>query len=94
MEPYVVTRRMIEDGRRQLVLRADLPLNFPVRFLQGTADTAVTTATAIRLLEHATGPDMRLTLVKDADHRFSDGRCLSLIEAAVEEVLSLAGMHD
>lgn len=87
MEPYVITRRMIEDGRRHLVLRSPLPMPFPVRCLQGTADTAVSTATALRLLEHATCPDMRLTLVKDADHRFSDGPCLGLIEAAVTEVL-------
>jgi len=90
MEPYIITRRMIEDGRQQLVLRRPLPLDFPVRCLQGTADTAVSTQTAVRLLEHAESPDMRLLLVKDADHRFSDGPCLGLIEAAVEEVLALA----
>lgn len=87
MEPYVITRRMIEDGRDRLVLRAPLPLPFPVRCLQGTADSAVSTETALRLLEHADCPDMRLTLVKAADHRFSDGPCLALIEAAVLDVL-------
>ena len=88
MEPYIITKRMIEDGRRQLVLRDSLALDFPVRFLQGTADTAVSTETALRLLEHAEGPDMRLLLVKDADHRFSDGPCLKLIEEAVEQVIA------
>ncbi|WP_425083119.1 alpha/beta fold hydrolase [Ruegeria profundi] len=87
MEPYIITKRMIEDGRQRLVLRDALDLPFPVRFLQGTADTAVSTETAVRLLEHATGPDMRLLLVKDADHRFSDGPCLGLIENAVLDVL-------
>ena len=87
MEPYIITRRMIEDGRKRLVLRAPLVLGFPTRFLQGTADTAVSVATALRLLEHAEGPDLRLTLVKDADHRFSDPACLALIEAAVEDVI-------
>lgn len=89
MEPYIVTKRMIEDGRQQLVLRSPLALNVPVRFLQGTEDTAVSTETAVRLLEHATGDEMRLTLVKGADHRFSDERCLDLIEAAVAEVIAL-----
>lgn len=87
MEPYIITKRMIEDGRAQLVLRAPLPLPFPVRFLQGTEDTAVSTQTAIRLLQHAEGDDMRLTLVKGADHRFSDDACLALITSAVEDVL-------
>ncbi|WP_419739969.1 alpha/beta hydrolase [Ruegeria sp.] len=87
MEPYIITKRMIEDGRQRLVLRDALDLPFPVRFLQGTADTAVSTETALRLIEHATGTDMRLLLVKDADHRFSDGPCLGLIENAVLDVL-------
>ena len=87
MEPYIVTKRMVESGRENLVLRDALPLPFPVRCLQGTDDSAVSTETALRLLDHATCDDMRLTLVKDADHRFSDEACLSLIEAAVEEVL-------
>ncbi len=87
MEPYIITKRMIEDGRQRLVLRAPLDLPFPVRFLQGTADTAVSTDTAVRLLDHATGPDMRLLLVKDADHRFSDERCLGLIEQSLREIL-------
>lgn len=88
MEPYVITKRMIEDGRNRLVLRNKLALPFPVRFLQGTADTAVSTATAVRLLEHAASPDMQLTLVKDADHRFSDDRCLALIVKAIDEVMT------
>jgi len=90
MEPYIITRRMIEDGRKQLVLRDPLHLPFPTRFLQGTADTAVSVATAVRLLEHAQGPDMQLQLVKDADHRFSDDRCLKLLIQAVEEVSATA----
>lgn len=87
MEPYRISKRMIEDGRTRLVLRSPLALPFRVRCLQGTADTAVSTETALRLLDHADCEDMRLTLVKDADHRFSDEACLGLIEAALEEVL-------
>lgn len=88
MEPYHVSKRMIEDGRNHLVLRSPLALPFPVRCLQGTADTAVSTETALRLMDHANCDDMRLLLVKDADHRFSDGPCLGLIEAAVLEVMA------
>lgn len=88
-EPYVITRRLIEDGRDNLVLRDPLPLPFPVRLLQGTADTDVEVSVAMRLLAHAEGPDMRLTLVKGADHRFSTPDCLKLIVANVENVLGL-----
>lgn len=84
--PLPVTRRMIEDGRAHRVFDAPLTLPVPVRFLQGTADVEVPVATALRLLDHAVGGDMRLTLVKGADHRFSNPACLALITAALAEV--------
>lgn len=90
-EPYIVTRRLIEEGRDNLVLRAPLRLPFPVRFLQGTADPDVARSVALRLLDHAEGADLRLTLVKGADHRFSTPDCLALIDAAVDEVAGRAG---
>lgn len=86
-EPYVITRRLIEDGRDHLVMDRPLPLPFPVRMLQGTADEDVPMDWALRLLDHATGEDIRLSLVKGADHRFSTPDCLQLIGQSVEEVL-------
>lgn len=88
--PYVITRRLIEDGRRHLVLDRPLELTFPVRFLQGTADADVPVSWALDLLGHAESPDMRLVLVKGADHRFSTPDCLALIGAALQEVLERA----
>ena len=84
--PYRITARLIEDGRDRLILRSPLILPLPTRFLQGTADTSVSTATATRLLDHAQGPDLRLTLVKDADHSFSTPACLALITATITEL--------
>jgi len=85
-EPYVITKRLIDDGWDQLVLRAPLALPFPVRLLQGTADEDVDVSVALRLLDHAEGDDVQLKLVKGADHRFSDEACLAMILKAVEEV--------
>ncbi|MDT8345711.1 MAG: alpha/beta hydrolase [Thermohalobaculum sp.] len=85
-EPYVITRRLIEDGRDQLVLRAALDLPFPVRLLQGTADTDVPAGVALALLDHIDCPDARLTLVKGADHRFSEPRELAILAATLDEV--------
>ena len=88
-EPYIITKRLIEEGRTRLVLRDPLDLPFPVRFLQGTADVDVSREVALRLLDHATGPDMRLTLVAGADHRFSDQACLDLITTTVGDVINV-----
>ena len=83
------TRRLIDDGVNHLVLRAPLSLPFPVRFLQGSADVDVPQERAIRLFEHAEGPDLRLLMVKGADHRFSEPRELELLGATVEDVTAL-----
>jgi len=83
-EPYRITRHLIEDGRNHLVLRSPLALPFPVRLLQGTEDTDVPPDVALRLMHHADSPDLRLTLVKGADHRFSDPDTLALIAQTLE----------
>lgn len=85
-DPLPITRRLIEDGRNHLLLQEPLHLPMPVRLLQGTADEDVPVDWALRLLDHADGADMRLTIVKDADHRFSSPDCLSLIASTVAGV--------
>ena len=84
-DPYAVTRRLIEDGRENLVLRTPLPMAFPVRLLQGTEDEAVRRETALALFDHIDGPDVRLSFVKGTDHRFSEPRDLAMIETAIVE---------
>lgn len=92
--PYPITHRLIEDGRTNLVLNTPLSLPMPVRLLQGTADTDVPPTVALRLLAHAFGPDLRLTLVRDADHRFSTPACLALLVATVEDLLTPRALPD
>ncbi|MEM9582417.1 MAG: alpha/beta hydrolase [Pseudomonadota bacterium] len=90
-EPYIITKKLIEDGRHNLVLREPLSLPFPVRMLQGTADADVDMSVALRLIEHANGDDMRLVILKDGDHRFSDPVALKLIEDAIRNVIEVTG---
>lgn len=85
-EPYVLTRHLIEEGRNHLLLRRPLRLDCPVRLLHGTADPDVDPAVALRLLDHLEGPDTRLTLVKGADHRFSDDRALDILGRTIDEL--------
>ncbi|SLN21472.1 alpha/beta fold hydrolase [Pseudooctadecabacter jejudonensis] len=89
-EPYIITKRLIEDGRDRLVLRDPLEVPCAVRLVQGTADTSVPVAWGTRLLEHLRCEDARLTLVKGADHSFSAPDCLPVIEQALAEVLAAA----
>ena len=85
-EPYIITRNLIEDGRNQLVLRDPLNLPFPVRLLHGTSDEDVAMSVPLKLVDHAECPDMHLTFVKGADHRFSEPELLDMISEAILEI--------
>jgi pimeloyl-ACP methyl ester carboxylesterase len=87
-EPVPITRALIEDGARQLVLDAPIAFDGPVRILQGMADPDVPWRHALTLVDALAGPDVRLHLVKDGDHRLSRPQDLALLTATLEEVLA------
>jgi pimeloyl-ACP methyl ester carboxylesterase len=68
---YLYTRNLVEDGDRNLVLRAPIPLTCPVRLLHGMADESVPWRQSLTLAERLQSADVTLTLVKDGDHRLS-----------------------
>lgn len=86
--PIILTRKMFDDGSRQTIFGRPLHLPFPTRLLQGTDDEDVDQSVALRLLAHASGPDIRLVLIKGGDHRLSGSSELVLIEETVDSVAS------
>lgn len=82
-EPHVYTRELIEEGRRNLVLRRPIPLGIPVRLLHGAADLDVPWTQSRRLLDRIESDDACLTLIKDGDHRLSAPAHLELLRAEV-----------
>ncbi len=85
-EPLMITKKLIEDGRNNLVLNDRLTLNCPIRFLQGMQDPDVHFSQAIRLAEYLGDNDIQLKFVKRANHSFSSGECLSLIIEAINSL--------
>ena len=77
--PTRVTRALIEDGRRHLLLDAPIPLACPVRLLHGQRDPDVPWETALTLADRLAGADVRVVLVKDGDHRLSRPADLALL---------------
>jgi pimeloyl-ACP methyl ester carboxylesterase len=85
-EPLPFTWRLVEDGRRHLLLRTPIPLHCPVRLLHGIADEDVPWETSRRLAEALRGRDVALTLVKDGGHRLSEPHELALLGAMIASV--------
>ncbi len=67
----IITRDLIEDGRRHLLLNGSIGLRCPVRLLQGQRDPDVPWPTALRIAEHLESDDVRVIIIKDGDHRLS-----------------------
>ncbi len=84
-EPYLVTRRLIEEGRNHLLLGGMIETGCPVRILQGVEDPDVPWRHAVELVSRLASDDVVLTLVKDGDHRLSRPEDIErLIRAVVE----------
>jgi pimeloyl-ACP methyl ester carboxylesterase len=83
-EPYPITRGLIEDGRRHLVMDAPFAVGCPVRILQGMQDPDVPWRHALALVELMPHDSVAMTLVNDGDHRLSRDEDIARLIAAVE----------
>jgi pimeloyl-ACP methyl ester carboxylesterase len=84
-EPYPITRGLIEEGRKHLLLDGMIETGCPVRILQGVQDPDVPWQHTVELTSHFARDDVVLTLVKDGDHRLSRPEDIERLIAAVAE---------
>ncbi|HYD45279.1 MAG TPA: alpha/beta hydrolase [Phenylobacterium sp.] len=84
-DPYPITRELLEDGARWSILPGPVPVEVPVRILQGGADSDVPWRHALELAQAIKGEDVVFTLVRDGDHRLSRPQDIERLLAAVEE---------
>ena len=84
-EPYLITKELIEEGRKHLLLGGLIETGCPVRILQGVKDEDVPWEHAVALVSRLARDDVVLTLVKDGDHRLSRPEDIERLLAAVAE---------
>jgi pimeloyl-ACP methyl ester carboxylesterase len=71
-DPYPITRALLEDGARWSILGSEpVPIEVPVRILQGGADPDVPWRHALELAQAIKSEDVVFSLIKDGDHRLS-----------------------
>jgi pimeloyl-ACP methyl ester carboxylesterase len=84
--PYPITRALIEDGRKHLLLDRPVEIGCPVRILQGVLDPDVPWRHALKLVSCLAQDDVVLTLVKDGDHRLSRPEDIERLLRVVDEL--------
>lgn len=83
---YPITRGLLEDGARWTILGGPVPVDVPVRILQGREDPDVPWTHALELANAIRSDDVVFTLIKDGDHRLSRDQDIARLIAAVAEV--------
>ncbi len=89
-EPYIITRLLIEEGRKHLILERGVRYSGPVRILQGMQDPDVPWQHALAVADALSSTDVSVKLLKSGDHRLSDNETLPQVIALVEETCRAA----
>jgi pimeloyl-ACP methyl ester carboxylesterase len=84
-EAYPITKGLIKDGRKHLLLGGLIETGCPVHILQGVQDPDVPWRHAVELVSRFARDDVVLTLIKDGDHRLSRPEDIDRLLAAVKE---------
>jgi len=87
-EPYVFTKALIDDGKYNLLLHDDHPvqLSCPVHLLQGKLDEDVPWQRASEIKSRVEAPSLEVTYIPDGDHRLSRDEDLALLWKTVNAV--------
>lgn len=86
-DPYVITRQLIEDGRKHLLFGRPLRIGAPISVLQGARDPDVPLEHAERLVQALPLDDVTFTIVPDGDHRLSRPQDIELLLRSVGHLL-------
>lgn len=78
-QPLVTTLTFWQSGQALRLLGATIPINCPVRLLQGQEDRDVPWQTALRLSQRLHSYDVQTLLIKDGDHRLSRDSDIELL---------------
>jgi pimeloyl-ACP methyl ester carboxylesterase len=85
-QPTVTTRAFWSSGEANRLMHGVIPIDLPVRFIQGQEDKDVPFGRTVHLAGLLRSADVQTLLVKDGDHRLSRPQDIALILRAIEDV--------
>ncbi|MHC3898027.1 UNVERIFIED_CONTAM: alpha/beta hydrolase [Wolbachia endosymbiont of Nasonia longicornis] len=86
---YKITKNLIEDGRKNLLLnKKTIDVNCPVRLLHSINDQDVPYQVSLNLAKKIKSIDVEVHLIKSAKHNMSDNYSLKILFKTIREFLS------
>jgi pimeloyl-ACP methyl ester carboxylesterase len=84
---YQISLKLIEDGRNHLLLNNNININVPIMLLHGMQDKDVPYMTSIKLAEQLTSNQVKIKIIKNADHRMSKDEDLTQLGTSLQELI-------
>ena len=83
---YIITQKLIEDGRRHLIFDKKITFKHPVIYLHGMQDKEVPYTFSLNLAKNMLSEKVSVRLLKNSFHRFSDEQALNMLKASILEL--------
>jgi pimeloyl-ACP methyl ester carboxylesterase len=85
-EELYVSRDLIYDGRKHLLLQNNIEIKCPIILLHGMKDVEVPYHTSIRIAELVKSEDVEVQLLKHADHRMNGEKSLCILRHSMKSL--------
>lgn len=86
-EPYLISKGLLADGAKHVLLDGPIEIEQPVRILHGMKDDDVAWERSLELVDRLASQDVSLKLIKHGDHRLSDEAGLRALNEALKDIL-------
>ena len=86
--PYIISKKLINSGKKNLLLNSKIKIKCPVHLVHGGQDADVPIETSLKIMEQIESDDVKLTIVKSANHQFSEQKNLKLIFNSINEMIN------
>jgi pimeloyl-ACP methyl ester carboxylesterase len=90
-DPNVITKALIDDGRKHLILGEPIEIRCAVRIIQGMADNEVPWRHAVAFAERLVSDDVEILLLKSGDHRLSKPHEIRTITDTTNTIVAVYG---
>lgn len=89
--PYVVTRKLIEDGERNNILQRPHDLEIPIVLVHGKKDTLVPWTLCEQVVRAYPNCKIEVRLIEDGDHSLSRPQDLAILQHAIlQQILAIS----
>ena len=83
---YRITKNLIDDGRKHLILKDKINLNIPIRIFHGIKDDSVPWKLSLDLMSSFLSDDINVSFNKNGDHSLSSDSDLKSLGEAILDI--------